>query len=218
MTPTPARVVRSASTVLTLGHPRPRRLLVLGAALGFATVLAACGDSKSSTPEGQLGAGTVTTQGPGTSVVASTSPTTLPVAPAGATPPSTGPSVTSSTLPPKPSSPYVRFLMPSENIGCAMQADGSVRCDIRQHDWARPEKPASCNYDYGDAFVVGAQGDGRISCASDTVFLASAPVLPYGSSMRQGPYQCRSELSGVECTNLDSGHGFSLSAANYRLF
>lgn len=243
MTLTPARAVRTASTMGRIGHPRrPRRLVVLGAALSVATVLGACGDRASSTPE-QVGAGTVTTLSPATSVMplesSTTQPvvlagrassTTEPVAPAGTTPPSTQPvapvgtsspstglPVTTSTppLPPKPTGTHVQFTMPSGNIGCSMQSDGAVRCDIRQRDWAAPARPADCNYDFGQGVVLGKTAG--FVCASDTA-LVGAPVLPYGSTSRQGPYQCGSDESGVECINLDTGHGFSLSAANYRLF
>jgi len=244
MTLTPARAVRTASAMGRIGHPRrPRRLVVLGAALSVATVLGACGDRASSTPE-QVGAGTVTTLSPGTSVMplessttqpvvlaGTASSTTEPVAPAGTTPPSTQPVAPVETtppstrspvmtpippLPPKPTGPSVQFTMPSGNIGCTMQSDGGVvRCDIRQRDWAPPAKPADCNLDFGQVLILGRTAG--FGCASDTA-LIGAPVLPYGSTSRQGKYECRSEEVGVTCTNLESGHGFLLSAAEYRLF
>src|SRR5690349_1137618 len=36
-----------------------------------------------------------------------------------------------------------RFRLPSGNIGCFVDATGA-RCDIAQHDWTGPPKPASC--------------------------------------------------------------------------
>ena len=242
MTLTPARAVRTASTMGRIGHPRrPRRLVVLGAALSVATVLGACGDRASSTPE-QVGAGTVTALSPGTSVMplessttqpvvlaGTASSTTEPVAPAGTTPPSTQPVAPVETtppstrspvmtpippLPPKPTGPSVQFTMPSGNIGCTMQSDGGVvRCDIRQRDFSPPAKPADCNLDFGHAVVLGA----GFVCAGDTA-LIGAPVLPYGSTIRQGKYECRSDEVGVTCTHLELGHGFLLSAAEYRPF
>ena len=94
-----------------------------------------------------------------------------------------------------------------------MRVGGGVRCNIRQIDWAPPAKPADCNLDFGHAVVLGA----GFVCAGDTV-LGAGPVLPYGSTIRQGPYECRSDEVGLTCTNLESGHGFLLSAAEYRLF
>lgn len=93
--------------------------------------------------------------------------------------------------------------------------NGAVRCDIRQRDWAPPAKPADCNLDFGQGLVLGTTAG--FVCAGDTA-LVGAPVLPYGSTSRQGPYECRSDEVGVNCTNLESGHGFVLSAAEYRLF
>jgi hypothetical protein len=108
--------------------------------------------------------------------------------------------------------------MPSRNIGCVMSSpNGVVRCDIRQRDWAPPAKPADCMYDFGQGLILGGGGTAFFVCASDTA-VGVGPVLPYGSTIRQGPFECRSAESGVECTNLDSGHGFLLSAAEYRLF
>lgn len=144
-------------------------------------------------------------------------PTTQPDAPMETTPPSTrSPVETSiSPLPPKPTGPSVQFTMPSGNIGCTMQSDGVVRCNIRQRDWAPPAKPADCMYDFGQGLILGRTAG--FACASDTAFVGG-PVLPYGSTIRQGPYECRSDEVGLTCTNLESGHGFLLSAAEYRLF
>lgn len=215
---TPAQEDRTALTRRVGPPKRPRALVVLGAALSIATVLGACGDRTPSTPK-QVGAGTVTTQGPTTSVTPPAPSTTQTVAPAGTTLPPTRLPVTTTTpsRPPKPTGTDVQFTMPSGNIGCTMRSDGVVRCDIRQRDWAHPARPADCNpnYDFGQGLVLGTTA--RFVCATDTA-LVGAPVLPYGSSRGQGPYQCRSGENGVECTNLDTGHGFLLSAAEYRLF
>lgn len=159
-----------------------------------------------------------------TTTVASVIPpapsTTRTVAPAGTTPVSTRLPGTTATppLPPKPTE-FVQFTMPSGNIGCYMSSpNGVVRCDIRQRDWALPDRPADCNpnYDFGQGLVLGGT-TARFVCATDTA-LGGGPVLPYGSTIRQGPFECQSGESGVECTNLESGHGFLLSAAEYRLF
>jgi hypothetical protein len=143
--------------------------------------------------------------------------TTQPVAPMETTPPSTRSPVNTSIppLPPKPTGPSVQFSMPSGNIGCTMQSGGGVvRCDIQRRDWAPPVKPADCEYEFGHILILGRMSG--FGCASDTA--RGGPVLPYGSTIRQGEYECRSDEAGVTCTNLESGHGFLLSAAEYRLF
>ncbi len=223
MTSTPAREARTASPIGALGQKRrPRKLVILSVALGVAAVLGACGDGASTRGE-EVGAVTtqspatsLTTESPATSLMPPAPTTTQPVAPAGTNPPATSPPVTTSILPlpSKPTGPLVHFTMPSGNIGCTMQANGSVRCDIRQRDWAPPAKPADCMYDFGQGLVLGRTAG--FVCASDTAYVGG-PVLPYGSTIRQGPYECRSDEVGVNCTNLESGHGFLLSAAEYRI-
>ena len=124
-----------------------------------------------------------------------------------------------------PSSPSARsdtgpdiFLSPSRNIGCRLSAM-RVRCDTRARDFQPPPKPPDCETDWGHALVVNSQGKGVFSCAGDTVAGDQrAPVLAYGSVARRGPFECRSSEAGMECVNLDTGHGFFVSRGEYRLF
>ncbi len=108
------------------------------------------------------------------------------------------------------------FLSPSGNIGCHVSAR-SARCDIRDRTWPTPPKPADCDLDWGHALGVGDAGPGAFRCAGDTALGAQA-VLPYGSVARRGAFECRSEESGMECVNLDTGHGIAVSHDEYRLF
>lgn len=94
----------------------------------------------------------------------------------------------------------------------------SARCDIREREWQTPPKPADCDLDWGHALGVGGEGPGRFRCAGDTAIGGQTVVLPYGSVARRGPFECRSEESGVECVNLDTGHGIAVSRTEYRLF
>lgn len=162
-------------------------------------------------------AGPSSTQSPTPSVVPPAPSTTQPVAPVETTPPSTRSPVNTSIppLPPKSMGPSVHFMMPSGNIGCTMLASGVVRCNIRQRDWAPPAKPADCMLDFGQGLDLATTAG--FTCAGDTAAVGG-PVLPYGSTIRQGPIECRSDEVGLTCTNLESGHGFLLSAAEYRLF
>ena len=109
------------------------------------------------------------------------------------------------------------FQTPTGNIGCVV-ASGIARCDIKQHTWTPPPKPANCNLDYGNGLTLDVQGPARVSCAGDTVLDPSARVLPYGQRTRQGSIVCDSEQAGVTCTNESNTHGFFLSSASYRLF
>jgi hypothetical protein len=110
------------------------------------------------------------------------------------------------------------FETPSHNIGCYLDSQ-SVRCDIRERDWTPPAKPKYCikaGVDWGQGVAV---GDHRASivCAGDTT-LGGPGLLGYGHSARRGPIYCISRSAGISCRNADTGHGFFLSRARYRLF
>ncbi len=64
--------------------------------------------------------------------------------------------------------------------------------------------------------VVG-QGPGQFRCVGDTAIGGVTTVLVYGSVARRGPFECRSQESGMQCVNLDSGHGIVLSRGDYKL-
>jgi hypothetical protein len=110
------------------------------------------------------------------------------------------------------------FETPSHNIGCYMDAQ-SVRCDIRERDWSPPPKPRYCikaGVDWGQGVAVAAHR-ASIVCAGDTT-LGGPGLLGYGHSARRGPIHCISRTAGMTCRNADTGHGFFLSRARYRLF
>jgi hypothetical protein len=113
-----------------------------------------------------------------------------------------------------------QFQSPTHNIGCYMstQQGGSVRCDIREHSWTAPPKPAFCDVDWGGGLQVGAKRRGSIVCAGDTVLDPGSPVLGYGKASQAGPIVCHSSERGVRCSNLVSGHGFFVSRQRYDLF
>jgi Family of unknown function (DUF6636) len=110
------------------------------------------------------------------------------------------------------------FETPSHNIGCYLDSK-SVRCDIRERDWSPPPKPQYCikaGVDWGQGVAVGAHR-ASIVCAGDTT-LGGPGLLGYGHSARRGPIYCISRTAGITCRNADTGHGFFLSRARYRLF
>lgn len=111
----------------------------------------------------------------------------------------------------------VGFTSPSGNIGCIL-ADGMVRCDVAERDWAPPPRPSDCPdfTDYGQGLTLGTTGRASFVCAGDTT-LGSGPALPYGQFEAGGGVSCTSEPSGMRCSNSD-GHGFTLSRQDYTLF
>jgi hypothetical protein len=132
--------------------------------------------------------------------------------------PDTSPS--NSQAPPTEQVHAAQFQSPSGNIGCYVLTEqgGSVRCDIREHSWTAPPKPAYCDVDWGGGFQVGPKSRGSIVCAGDTVLDPSAPVLAYGVASQEGTIVCGSTKAGIRCSNTDTGHGFFVSRQRYALF
>ena len=108
------------------------------------------------------------------------------------------------------------FRTPSKNIGCFLSAD-SARCDIVKKRWAPPAKPADCELDWGNGVAVGRDGAATFTCAGDTV-LGAREELAYGQSLRAGDFVCDSSSVAMRCSNVASGHGFTLSVQQYDLF
>lgn len=103
------------------------------------------------------------------------------------------------------------FRSPSGNITCWIDTR-FARCDIDEHDWKPPPKPASCQLAYGFGLSVGKRGRGDFVCAGGTAGDPSrARTLPYGKSIRRGRYRCTSRRSGIGCVNRRTRHGFKLS-------
>src|SRR5687768_11828968 len=97
------------------------------------------------------------------------------------------------------------FASPSGNIGCIMTRAGA-RCDIRDHDWVAPPKPASCELDWGSGVFVGRHGRASIVCAGDTT-LGATRHLGYGDAERVGRFRCVSKRAGMRCVNRRNDHG-----------
>jgi hypothetical protein len=109
------------------------------------------------------------------------------------------------------------FQSPSGNIGCVIDRQSGVRCDIRNRDWRPPPKPASCQLDWGQGLEVGRRGRGHFVCAGDTT-LGQGRRLAYGKAIRRGRFRCVSRRSGMRCVNRRNGHGFALSRERARRF
>ena len=109
------------------------------------------------------------------------------------------------------------FETPSRNIACVVQGS-QLRCDMRQLGNAAPRRPASCEFEYGNAFGITRNGSrGRRLCISDAVGGPGTPVVAYGRTWRRGGFTCRVRESGLRCTN-SRGHGFELRRGRQRLF
>jgi len=175
------------------------RLLLLTVVL--ALLLSACGDDESS-------AVTVTEGASSTEETTSTDDTTTV-------------EVTSTTAEDDSRASVVvrdpsAFTSPTGNIGCLIDKE-MVRCDIAEREWAPPPAPDSCTLDYGQGITLRAGAPPEFVCAGDTA-LNSDAALPYGESIQGGLIRCDSEESGITCTDMETGRGFTLSKAAYELF
>lgn len=118
-----------------------------------------------------------------------------------------------------------RFRTPSGNIHCMIFADegkkdpGYTACDVNQDFTRKPirPKPADCEFDWGQRFVLGNDSDAGLECASDWVGSEDSQILAYGTSIKKGAMTCSSEESGLTCKNAN-GHGFFLSRKVQKLF
>lgn len=110
----------------------------------------------------------------------------------------------------------VNFRSPSGNIACYLDTS-HVRCDIMERNWSAPPPPA-CEYDWGGSLGSDSYGWPESLCISDTVFGGQSLVLGYGQSVQEGLLRCDSATSGVTCTDVRTGRGFSMSRESYSLF
>lgn len=111
------------------------------------------------------------------------------------------------------------FRSPSGNIHCVIAAGPRpvARCDLLDFTPSFRRRPPDCDLDWGHAFEVAGRGPAGLVCAGDTVAVQGAPVLDYGHSVTLGGITCRSERTGMTCTNRD-GRGFSIARARQSLF
>jgi hypothetical protein len=113
------------------------------------------------------------------------------------------------------------FKTPSQNINCAyydFNGTPEVRCDIRDYTPTGHKRPADCDLEWGDSFVIGPDAEsGSPICHGDTVISPDAETLAYGESFARGGIVCSSAKTGLSCEN-KKGHGFRLSKARQEVF
>jgi hypothetical protein len=121
----------------------------------------------------------------------------------------------------------VGFRTPSNNIHCQfyeLEAEKgqvpvkTIRCDIREISNRPAPRPRDCELEWGQAFELGTdERPGERPCYGDTVQDPRLNPLAYGQTWERGGLRCKSEPSGVTCTNA-RGHGFELSRSSQRVF
>lgn len=111
---------------------------------------------------------------------------------------------------------FTGFISPTGNVACMIDVD-LARCDIIDHDWSPPRRPADCEFDYGQGIEIVAGQAAEFVCAGDTAF-GPDEVLPYGDAITAGPLRCESADEGITCRDAGTGHGFTIALKAYRLF
>ena len=70
---------------------------------------------------------------------------------------------------------------------------------------------------WGDSTVLDQGSAAIMSCHTDSEFDPNLPVLDYGETRSIGPITCRSEPSGITCTDSTTGHDFRIARDSYEL-
>jgi hypothetical protein len=111
------------------------------------------------------------------------------------------------------------FKVPSGNIHCRANTDGSFECEIQKNLAKLSPKPKDCDLDWGNRFgMSSATGKAQRVCHGDTLGLnPKNPVLNYGKTWNGQGFFCISRRSGLTCQN-DAGHGWILSKNKQQLF
>lgn len=151
-------------------------------------------------------------------VVAGPSPTAAPVPSTGSTSPTSDPAddAIDAETDPRFGTGEALFATPSRNIACRMASD-EVRCDVLENNWSVPPTPLDCQLDYGSGVVLSGSGPAELLCAGDTLADPSLTVLEYGESVRYDGVVCESKEIGLSCDDSGTGHGFTVSRADYEL-
>jgi hypothetical protein len=104
------------------------------------------------------------------------------------------------------------FQSPSGNISCSLLTN-TVQCDIGERDWSLP----GCAPDRAVSLMLGVNAP-TVKCHTVGSLLAPGiPNLDYGQMRVAGAISCRSEPSGMRCTNTNTGRYFNVSVAAYQL-
>lgn len=121
----------------------------------------------------------------------------------------------------------LNFQMPSKNIVCggdlpANEANGhsawhGVVCSMVTPIVVPQNEAKSCSHGWGYEFVLPQKGEAERPCHSHLPVQFDAPVLKYGAQISGNGWTCKSEYSGLTCTNTDH-NGFHLRKRSQTLF
>jgi len=102
----------------------------------------------------------------------------------------------------------------SDNVAFFRSPSGNIHCEI---DFQRGSADGAYCMSMNPVshVLLGPEGTLRAVCTNDASCGSNGPedevVLPYGQSVRLGPFTCDSEQTGMTCTA--NGRGFTISSA-----
>jgi hypothetical protein len=100
---------------------------------------------------------------------------------------------------------WCTFLAPSRNLGCEMNYQRGS--GIPDETYCQTDTPPQSVRMSTDGSFKTCTGDSCLGNAGE-----GTATLAYGQAASVGPFNCRSEMSGVTCTVI-SGRGFTISSA-----
>ncbi len=114
------------------------------------------------------------------------------------------------------------FQSPGGNIACTLGPSTNpgltvAACDIGDHTYTPPPKPADCHLGWGDRFSLLQGNAAMMDCHGDTLRVPGLSTLNYGQTLSSGPITCDSESTGMTCTDNSTGHFFRVSSDSYQL-
>jgi len=111
------------------------------------------------------------------------------------------------------------FRTPSGNIYCNGSVEGSeIGCSIVERNGPPAQADTgACPGVWGHHIQLGPTGPAIVVCGGAPRKSTYTDVASYGVSASFGEISCRSEKTGLQCTNA-AGHGFLLSRQNQRVW
>ncbi len=105
---------------------------------------------------------------------------------------------------------------PFDVNGVHNSGNNDVQCEVVDHTWQPPEGCPPSVEVVGASMRADATDPPVVVCAKYPNQLPLPwPTLDYGQKQTLGAISCDSELSGVTCTNANTGHFFRLSSESY---
>ena len=123
--------------------------------------------------------------------------------------------------------PLPALKTPSGNISCFVTPGppAALHCSLKQADYAHVMQTVKCGPPIGldwAGFTLPARAKAAVTCSGGILYSPEKQrpryvVVPYGTTWHAGPFDCRSQISGLGCSN-HTGHGLFISRETWRLW